>query len=343
MYSLLIILFVFIISIKANPQYVKIEKVIDSNLFELKDKSRIKLAGIDMPRIDNPDYFLSKTAKEAVKYTEERLTKKYLRMEVISETDELRIVYLIEEYPFGDINQNVKLLEQGFGRFINNIDSSDLELFGKAENTAKKQKNGIWKVVYYLTNDTLDREYSETEKNNSRVIDSLNYVYQNLTKPRFTHIIGELALSPVAGLAAGFATGFISVAVSGVSGFGAIVPAYIGGYIGYLFGSSFVIYAFADGTTKDVDLGSTIIISALGGGIGIALYADNKSHDDWRGLMPFILPVISSVIYANWIAPDRLVPATLSKYTSQEKKHFTAADIYNNTKVFELNVLKIYF
>jgi len=341
--------FILFLNVTEFSQTVKISKVIDSNLFEMTDNSRIKLAGIDMPRLDNPDYHLRSIAEYAVAYSKKKLLRKPFILKILDDSAGVKLVYLTYKFPLEEKNYNLLFLEQGFGKFIYNIDSCDTDEFLQAEQFAIDENKGIWKLINQNEDLIFDREYTATERNDPEVTDSLDYLIATTPKPQFSHVAMELLVSPAVGLLVGLPVGLISSEFLARDGeFGSLEAGVIGWYAGYVIGSSLCTYAIADKTNKKVKIAGTLLASGLGAGFGVIIAGwgseNNNRKNDWLFIAPLLLPLITSAIYVNAIASDKYSSAQLSEYKFQfQNKHLTAADIYNCSKVFEVDILKVSF
>ncbi|PKL81566.1 MAG: hypothetical protein CVV24_14570, partial [Ignavibacteriae bacterium HGW-Ignavibacteriae-3] len=107
-------------------QSSKIVKIVDSNLFELEDGRLVKLAGVDAPQLSNSNPYFAETAKEAVSYYRGTLLKRNVEVKTVSiiEDKKYELVYLTIQYPLEDLDLNQKFIENGFGKFFNNVDSA---------------------------------------------------------------------------------------------------------------------------------------------------------------------------------------------------------------------------
>lgn len=342
--AVFVILFV-ITTRNSFTQYVRITKIIDSNHFELEDHTRIKLAGIDMPRKDNPDFMLGKTAEYAMIYAKKKLFVREFKLIELSEENGTKLVYLIEEDSIGERIYNLNFLEQGFGKFLNNIMISDIDDFIGAEQFARDNNKGIWKILVGREL-MLDREYAQAEPS---VMDSIDYLRFTTPKPQSAHIMSELAVSPVIGFVTGIPTGFMSLFfISAEDEWAGIKATTLGWYVGYVLGSAVSVYSISERTSKNVSLWGTMLSGVIGGGLGLALlkWNNDSNHRDqnaWYYFPPLAFPILCSILYANSIAPERF-PDTGKTYTDNIKDgRLTAADIYNRTKLFQMELFRINF
>lgn len=354
----ILFILILLLSSSAESQTVRVMKIIDTNLFELPDSSRIKLAGIDMPRLNNPDYLLRKTAKDASLYAENRLLNRRFKIELVEETKEYKLVLLLEDVPLGRRVVNKYFLEEGFGRFYSNIDSSeDAVDFLKMEERAKEKERGIWKSRNITQFGTLDREFSESEKQDLVLTDSLMYSLMTIPKPDAGHFASEVILSPVIGIFAaipvGVVTGGLYWLASGAntksgSSKDPLFIAGIGMSLGYIAGNSFAVYYFADKTSRKATYPNILWANLIGLGIGLGVASLNDDHTSGGRIAglnfaPLLFPALSSAIYATWIAPDKYPVETFSQTNQCNIKNYTAADFYNQSKLFDINLLRINF
>lgn len=162
----------------------------------------------------------------------------------------------------------------------------------------------------------------------------------NFNEPRWTHVLCELTVSPAAGIAAGIGTGYLVYSLSDTD-----IPALLAGYGAFLAGSSLSTYLIAQNTSKDVKFGATLFASTIGAGIGIVFSAliHSWTGKTWGAYATLIFPVVYSAVHVNVLAPDKKIKSDVSAYRIPERGHLTAADHYNSTMSFHLDLLKIYF
>jgi len=345
---------IFLLNTALFAQTAKIIKVIDANLFQLSDSSFIKLAGIDMPRIDNPDYFLRKTALDALEYARNRILYKKFRIDVILQ-NEYKLVYLIEDLPFGDKNYNLYFLEEGFGKFINNMDSNDYKIFSAKEKLAKEKRKGIWKIHNIEIFDTLDRDFAGSERQDPALTDSLEYLILTTPKPDAGHFISEIILAPVGGIIssipAALVTGGLYAAIFGQissTPYDALFVGGVGAILGYLAGNALTVYYISEKTTKKANYWNLVLYSIAGAAVGTGIAALNNDHTR-QGVVhggfyaPIFFSSIGAAVYATWIAPDRFPAGTNSKIEYSNLKPSTADHFYNRSKIVEVNLFRIQF
>lgn len=111
-------------------------------------EERVRLIGVDTPELnihkkENPQYY----SEEAKNFTSHELLEENILIRLDNVTNSrdkygrlLAYVY-IEDYLFNKI-----LIEQGFGKYYKNFkfEKEMMNLFEKAQNYAKENKNGLW-------------------------------------------------------------------------------------------------------------------------------------------------------------------------------------------------------
>lgn len=341
---------IFLILFTAGTPFLaqihRITKVIDSNLFMLEDSTLVKMAGIDMPRLDNPDYMLRITAEYAAVYAKKKLLNRPFYFKVIK-AGEVKLVFIIKESgSSGEEILNLWFLKQGFGKFLNNIDTAFHNSFISAGQFALDYNKGLWKILNGREPGLLDLKNNRTSWINGEIMDSLDYLKMTLPEPGFIQVINEMTWGPLIGVVMGVPAGFMSLFfVSAEDEWSGIRATTLGWYSGYVLGSALSIYGYSRNTTKDVSIWGSMLSGAAGAALGLAIYqwnyySNNRERNAWVYFAPLAFPIISSVLYANSIAPDRF---PVRQSDDQRRDGFTAADIYNRAKVFELNLFRISF
>jgi len=340
----LIVLFSLALSIQTLlPQEVTITRIADSNLFQLKDSTYIKMAGVDIPRLSNPEYVLRIVAKNSLSFSERQLLNKTFKVRIIDKSDDYKLVYLIHEYLMGETIFNFAYLEKGFGKFLNNIDANDKEQFLSAQKKAQKNKSGIWKTLGSDTNLILDREFTSVSSN-KLLADSLEFEIKKNPKPTAGHVIAELLGGMAGGLLASMAS------------YGSTLMFYpqeredkyksfrnIAAYSGFSIGSASLIYLLGKNTSKDISYGYTLLSSVIGSGIGLGfLYQGEDGIDNIYVFISVLCSIAGPLIYVNAIAPDKF-SQKVSSIQIKPKDNLTAANFYNRTKFIDFEILRLNF
>ncbi|MCP5060841.1 MAG: hypothetical protein GY936_00040 [Ignavibacteriae bacterium] len=342
----------------------KIVKIIDSNIFELADGSFIKLANVDVPNINHRDPLLKKIGRNAYKFAKSMLLDKkfdfaYVQNNVIDTNYSL--VYLLAENTFYNKDFSEEYLQQGFGKFTNNSEDTDTKKYRIAEDEACKKRVGVWKFGNTYNSITLDQSFINEKLFSAEGMDSLAQLSQSkslLLSNNFSEsILLQTIIAPLTGAFSAFITGLGSYGLGTFlfsNHYEGILLAensiFIGALLGYTVGNALAVYQIAKDGNNDVNLGNTIFSSFIGAGISYATL--NNTPKDYNDLnlnnySPLILPVLASIIYANFIAPQKVVKQNGSQSSMNNinliENKLTHRDLYNSTKLLEVNLFKIDF
>lgn len=331
-------------------QQVMITRIVDSNLFEIQASTYIKLAGVDIPRLNNPHHLLRNFANDAVVFENKNLLNQNFTIKVLGQSDKNKLVYLYKKDIFDSKKLNLFFIEEGYGRLINNIDSADLSEFRSAELKARRDNKGIWNFKEVNYNELLDREYTEEERNKIQ-LDSVTQVIRKISGPRTSHVLGEFFLGSFGGMAAGLLTGMFGVIFSpdsqnkdGLSN-ESETRLLIAIYSGYLLGNTLGVNAVAGKTSKQITFLETFMASLAGGAIGMGLFYsvyDGANAPPGLLIIPMLVPVISAMIYVNAFAPDKTYESAAKNFTF-DYDDLTAAKIYNSTNLIDIELFRLHF
>jgi endonuclease YncB( thermonuclease family) len=161
--SYLVFCLVLIFQITLFAEDVKIVKVLDSNLFEIKGGMRIRLANVDAPSISDSLKRLSSFAYNIKSYAERQLLGRSISAQFIQGWDngnEPFPVHLIQHFPLKTVSYNKLYLERGFGKYVNEGDTSYIQEYLAAEETAKRYKRGVWNEALYFAENQRDHVFS---------------------------------------------------------------------------------------------------------------------------------------------------------------------------------------
>ncbi len=354
--NLLLLLFILFISNSSFGQKTRISKIIDSNLFELANGKLIKLANVDVPNINNKDFKLQSIAVEAYRFAKENLVGRNFNL-IYPLTNSLDtnygLVYIIRKYPLITIDFTEKYLQNGYGKFINNVNDSNTSKYLIAEQIAKNEKKGIWNINNL--SDTLDQTFLGQKLLKENAIDSIKVPYLSSSLSTGNSITAQIFIetmaSPVLGIVGGFlgsGAGAMIGIIAGTKNWGMFGYVLIGASVGYLAGSSFGTYTIAKNGNRDVTYGYTLLSSVVGGIAGIYLSStlDGFDKPSVVSYVPLAMPVIATIIYANLIAPKKEQPQNYISYKRDKlpvRNYFTHNDFYNGTKLIEVNLFRINF
>lgn len=142
----LIIIFLILYSGLIFAQKTKIVKIYDTNLFQGKNGELLRLANIEVPSLYGTDSMQQYVAQSAMKFAELNLLNRLCHYEVSTNQVDHDIVYvhLFRKYPLQNQNINKEYLQQGYGKYIQNQDSSYHQDYQKAEQKARERGKGVW-------------------------------------------------------------------------------------------------------------------------------------------------------------------------------------------------------
>ncbi len=338
-------------------QKVKIKKVLDSNLFELENGKLVKLAGIDVPNLNNKNPNLKIIASKAYLFAKDKLKRKSLDVvylkNCIQNTSSAKVLFY-RYYPLVTIDFTEEYLLHGFGKFVNNCNIPDTDKYIKAELKAKQEKKGLWELDTKFDS-TLDQTNGGENILAESTRDSIVAMYKNspIFKkiPQSSRIFIETFAGPTLGIIGsigGAGSGAITGSIAGEEGWGMLGYVMLGGYLGYLVGSSYGIYLVANGGERDVTFGYSFLASFIGGISGIYIMSTTNGFNQQNigTYAPLFLPVIASILYANLIAPKKEQAHNSVSFNRNQlpvKNYFTHNDFYNSTKLIEISLFRISF
>lgn len=138
---------------------VKIARVLDANLFELKDGRKIRLANLDAPSIHDPDPYRAALAKMIKKYGQEQLAGQTVLAEFTAQRDsacDCFPVHLFRKFTLKTVWYNQSYLEKGYGAYLASPDSTYHSRrdgypreYVAASEAARMSKRGIWDPARY--------------------------------------------------------------------------------------------------------------------------------------------------------------------------------------------------
>lgn len=142
---------IFLLSTLTLAEEVRIEKILDANLFLLENGHKIKLAFVETPSLDSADSSFNDLAKRIIKYARNNFLGVPLLMVIVSDTTlakDVLPVRLYRKFPLETLCYNIVYLERGFGKYLPVAKQKDAEDFIKAERKAKNELRGIWNDRY---------------------------------------------------------------------------------------------------------------------------------------------------------------------------------------------------
>ncbi|MCP5060843.1 MAG: hypothetical protein GY936_00050 [Ignavibacteriae bacterium] len=271
------------------------------------------------------------------------------------------LVYIIKKYPLQTRDFTKEYLEKGFAKIIPNTENFEDNSYVEAEQEAKKNQYGIWKFKNNYDTDTLDQTFLDAHFLTDEDIDSIITLLQHLPFIQNASVAKQIILegfaAPIIGTLTSFGGGIVGFGLGTLlygTDHGGGLPAAgvfaLGGmYIGYTLGNAIGVHFIARNNDRNVTLGHTILWSTLGAASGIAIVAYTSNF--WRGNIfgyaPLFLPGLASIIYANFIAPKKVVKQNKSQSRMNNinliDNKLTHRDLYNSTKLWEVNLFRISF
>lgn len=129
-----------ILSTDNNLETIKITRIVDGDTLELEDGRKVRLANINTPEKNFPNYNLS------IEYIQQFINST-ANLEILGAEKYGRILGRV--YTTNGNYLNLELVKQGFAsKFL--VEDDELTLFSKAEEQAINQEKGIWKKSEYF-------------------------------------------------------------------------------------------------------------------------------------------------------------------------------------------------
>lgn len=344
---------VFLMTVLCAPgfaqQKTKITKVLDSNLFETSDGRTVKLAGVDVPKKNHPDRCLKAVAGRAIDYAGSAFLNRSLNIKPLLPKDSAgnyELVIIEKNYPFGELDYNKEYLLLGFGRFTDSVPSAYYNEYQKAEQDARINERGIWKVLSAENKDVLDREFSPEEisryvQKDSLLLHNINLVKQ---RSRFGVVAGELVFGPFLGVVTGVSGVYLFGGLSNMNhshgSLDNLALGVIGFSIGYVTGTALGVYIIARAENPNVSFWPALGYSFLGSvsGLGIAALTGSPAV----AYLTIAAPLICSMVYANNVPMPPVTGDDYSLIGKYSSTH-THKDLYNSTVLCNVNLFKIAF
>jgi len=119
-------------------------------------------------------------------------------------------------------------------------------------------------------------------------------------RPIGLRIAEEAGVGTLTGLAGTVAGAYTGASLSNKKDLDALVPGFIGAYVGYLAGSSLGVYLIAKNINPNVSYLVTLGTELLGGFVGLQLF----SASNQKGILsasPIIIPLLAGIIYSELI------------------------------------------
>ncbi len=135
---------------------IKIEKIIDTNLFLLNDGRKIRLANLLMPSLNDSNPIKRTIARDILSFEKKSLRNHKLEL-IISPTttmqDSIIAVHLFNKSILNHVNFNKYFLEKGYARYVPE-DTLFKQEYLLAEQKARSKQKVIWRPDAYLESKT---------------------------------------------------------------------------------------------------------------------------------------------------------------------------------------------
>lgn len=145
-----------------DVQYYMVVRVVDGDTFELSDKSRVRLLGIDTPEVHDSEKLerdaessgqdvktIKRLGKIASDYVKSIVEGKRVRLERDPKNDDkdkygrlLRYVYLEDGTCI-----NAKIIKDGYAQVFDKFEISKIDEFRKLQKEARENNRGLWGPV----------------------------------------------------------------------------------------------------------------------------------------------------------------------------------------------------
>jgi hypothetical protein len=137
-----------------SSEKVKIDRILDANLFHSKSGLILKLSNVETPSLHDTNVRKRKLALKIVDYARSEILRYPLRFErndsdSLSQNSDTLIVHLFRKYDLGKVSFNTYYLRNGFGLYVEEPLSSHSEEYRKASEQALKNTAGIWNLQRY--------------------------------------------------------------------------------------------------------------------------------------------------------------------------------------------------
>ncbi|MCL6099265.1 MAG: thermonuclease family protein [Bacteroidetes bacterium] len=344
----LLFLTILMLSSSIFGQYVKVTKILDSNLFELEDGRKIKLAGIDAPQLNSPIPFFQKVAEQAVFYSVGNILERRVYMELISkqEKSSYQLVHIKINYLFEKSDFNKSYLMKGFGKFFDNADTTFRNDLIDAQTHAIENKDGIWNYYTPVDTDTLDVDLTTSGIQHLVEIDSANLVNKLKVRPIYTAVPLELFAGTALFTIGSFGGGLLIWAITQPRGEMAGLGPIVGGFtLGYFLGFPSGIYLVAKNDNPNLSylmtLGSSIVTALVTAEFSFALFP--KDHNHPTRFIPLLSPIIGPLLYVHLFPPAYPTQEDITPQTESKSESGNIQKYYNSTMKFRMELFRINF
>ncbi len=147
MKKVLFILFLFL-SISLTAQNYKVVKIIDADKYQLENGVIVSLAEVFIPNLDASDQKYNQLSKEIIDWAKNTLLDRSFKTEFLAkDKDSVIISYMYISYAFSDEDLGKRMISNGYAINQSSSKSPKYQEYVEAEQRARKQKVGIWKIL----------------------------------------------------------------------------------------------------------------------------------------------------------------------------------------------------
>ncbi|MBN1782218.1 hypothetical protein JW948_13885 [bacterium] len=142
---------------------IRIDKIIDCNLYQLKDGRKISLVNVGTPSLTDTSRTARRVSREIMAYCKAEMRNFSLSAEFVAEDEKTGVwrVHLMREYDLNTKNFNEHFLENGFGFYQEKPRTEYSESYFKAAQKAYKNNAGVFadKNEMSLRTNRMDRRW----------------------------------------------------------------------------------------------------------------------------------------------------------------------------------------
>lgn len=143
-YIFLCAFFLPLLTLGAGMQKIKIDKVLDANLFKAGDGRLLRMAGIQAPSVASADSFF---AHKAMVFMRELLAAYPVYYQPEAGRGDTLDVHFLQKYPLTTINLNKRFLQNGYGRYLPNASRAYDGEYIDAQEEARAEGRGLWNAA----------------------------------------------------------------------------------------------------------------------------------------------------------------------------------------------------
>lgn len=145
-YKFYLIIFVCIINFQCFGEGVKIEEILDTNIFYLASGDTIKLGYIECPSVKDTSYKDILISKKIINYLNDIVIGQPITLDQILDTDKSTGILWVN-FPLTKLNLNLEYIKQGWAKYISDTTFIFNEEFSSANNVSQRRNKIIWKDI----------------------------------------------------------------------------------------------------------------------------------------------------------------------------------------------------